>query len=152
MAVNNNVQATFTANDTDNATFNVSVPTKTSDIQNDSGFIDKDVNNLTYYTKTSDLGAVALSNSYADLNNKPTIPVVNNATLTIQKNSTDVATFTANASSNVTANISVPTVIDSLSSTDTNNALSAYQGKVLNDKISDLQALGKFLSLWDAST
>jgi hypothetical protein len=86
MAVNNNVQATFTANDTDNATFNVSVPTKTSDIQNDSGFIDKDVDDLTYYTKTSDLGAVALSNSYTDLDNKPTIPVVNNATLTIQKN------------------------------------------------------------------
>ena len=37
------------------------------------------------------------------------IPTVNNATLTIQKNSTNVATFTANASSNVTANISVPT-------------------------------------------
>ena len=39
----------------------------------------------------------------------PTIPTVNNATLKIQKNGTDVATFTANASSNVTANISVPT-------------------------------------------
>ena len=37
------------------------------------------------------------------------VPTVNNATLTIQKNSTNVATFTANASSNVTANISVPT-------------------------------------------
>ena len=152
MAVNNNIQATFTANDTDNATFNVSVPTKTSDIQNDSGFIDKDVNNLTYYTKTSDLAAVSLSNSYTDLDNKPTIPVVNNATLTIQKNWTTVQTFTANASSDVTADISVPTVIDSLSSTDTTNSLSAYQWKVLNDKISDLQAMGKFLSLWDAST
>ena len=39
----------------------------------------------------------------------PTIPTVNNATLTIQKNSSNVATFTANASSNVTANITVPT-------------------------------------------
>ena len=37
------------------------------------------------------------------------IPTVNDATLTIQKNSTNVATFTANASSNVTADISVPT-------------------------------------------
>lgn len=36
-------------------------------------------------------------------------PTVNNATLTIQKNGTTVNTFTANASSNVTANISVPT-------------------------------------------
>ena len=39
----------------------------------------------------------------------PTIPTVNNATLTIQKNGTTVNTFTANASSNVTANITVPT-------------------------------------------
>ena len=46
------------------------------------------------------------------------IPTVNNATLTIQKNSTDVATFTANASSNVTADISVPVDTGDL----TNNA------------------------------
>ena len=32
-----------------------SIPTKTSDLNNDSGFITKDVNNLTNYTKTSDL-------------------------------------------------------------------------------------------------
>ena len=35
--------------------------------------------------------------------------VVNNATLTIQKNGTDVQTFTANQSTNATANITVPT-------------------------------------------
>lgn len=39
----------------------------------------------------------------------PSVPTVNNATLTIQKNGTNVATFTANASSNATANITVPT-------------------------------------------
>ena len=38
------------------------------------------------------------------------IPTVNNATLTIQQNSTTVNTFTANASSNVTANIVTPQV------------------------------------------
>lgn len=43
------------------------------------------------------------------IKNKPSIPTVNDATLTIQKNGTNVATFTANASSNVTADISVPT-------------------------------------------
>lgn len=58
---------------------------------------------------SADLATVATSGSYNDLTNKPTIPTVNNATLTIQKNSTNVATFTANASSNVTANITVPT-------------------------------------------
>lgn len=48
--------------------------------------------------------------SDAYIQNKPTIPTVNNGTLTIQRNGTDVATFTANSSTNATANISVPTV------------------------------------------
>lgn len=60
------------------------------------------------------LGAVATSNSYNDLDDKPTIPTVNNATLTIQKNGTTVQTFTANASSDVTANIAVPTATSDL--------------------------------------
>lgn len=54
-------------------------------------------------------GTSSFSGNYNDLTNKPTIPTVNNATLTIQKNGTNVQTFTANASSNVTANITVPT-------------------------------------------
>lgn len=58
---------------------------------------------------SADLATVATSGSYNDLSNKPTIPTVNNATLTIQKNGSTVKTFTANASSNVTANITVPT-------------------------------------------
>lgn len=45
---------------------------------------------------------------------KTTIPTVNNATLTIQKNGTNVATFTANASSNATANITVPVATSDL--------------------------------------
>lgn len=61
------------------------LPKKTSDLTNDSGFI-----------------------TSADL------PTVNNATLTIQKNGTNVATFDANASSNVTANITVPTNVSEL--------------------------------------
>ena len=58
---------------------------------------------------TSGLATVATSGSYNDLSNRPTIPTVNNGTLTIQQNGTTVKTFTANASSNVTANITVPT-------------------------------------------
>ena len=54
------------------------------------------------------------SGSYKDLSDTPTIPTVNNATLTIQKNGTNVATFTANSSTNATANISVPTKISEL--------------------------------------
>lgn len=44
-----------------------------------------------------------------DLVNHPTIPTVNNATLTIQRNGVLQGTFTANASSNKTINIPVPT-------------------------------------------
>lgn len=57
------------------------------------------------------LATVASSGSYQDLSNKPTIPTVNNGTLTIQKNGVNVTTFTANSSSNKTANITVPKVV-----------------------------------------
>ena len=74
---------------------------------------------VTSTTKVTNLNADLLDGqegsyylNYNNLNNKPTIPTVNNATLTIQKNGTNVATFTANASSNVTANITVPNPTD----------------------------------------
>ena len=63
------------------------------------------------YTKTANLGAVALSNSYTDLSNKPAI---NNATLTIQNDGTSVGTFTANSSTNTTANIVPPVKVGSV--------------------------------------
>lgn len=87
-------------------------------------------------SSVSGLANVATSGSYNDLSYKPTIPdvsgkqdkltagsnitisgntisatvpTVNNGTLTIQKNGTTVATFSANQSGNATANITVPT-------------------------------------------
>lgn len=62
-----------------------SVPTKTSDLTNDSGFITASA-----------------------------LPTVNDATLTITQNGTTVATFSANASSNVSAAITVPTDVSDL--------------------------------------
>ena len=91
-------------------------------------------------------------NSPAYINNKPTIPTVNDATLTIQKNNISQWTFTANSSTNTTINIPVPNVINNLTSSSTSDALSAYQGYLLDQKIQDLQGIGRFLSLWDAST
>ena len=49
------------------------------------------------------------STSDAYIQNKPTIPTVNNGTLTINVNGTGVGTFSANQSSDTTANITVPT-------------------------------------------
>ena len=114
---NNVVIGTFSANSTSGNTITVTTPTKTSDLTNDSGF-------LTSYTETDPIFSASaaagitatdisnwnaksdFSGSYNDLTNKPTI---GNATLTIQKNGTNVQTFTANATSNKTANITVPT-------------------------------------------
>ena len=81
------------------------------------------------YATINSLATVATSGSYNDLTNKPTIPTVNNATLTIQKNGTNVATFTANSSTNATANITVPTKLSDL----TNDSGFVKNGDVLLD-------------------
>ncbi len=111
----------------------VSVPTNTSDLNNDSGFIDgTDLSTaLSDYTPTVNLATVATSGDYDDLTNKPTIPAaqvnsdwnavsgvaeilnkptiptVGDGTITIQKNGTTVDTFTTNQSANKTVNITV---------------------------------------------
>ena len=148
---------TFGANATSDKSINIVVPTKVSDLTNDSGFITSaglatvmdykgtkatvsalpssgnkngDVwhvteNNAEYawngttweelgtpidlsgYATSASLATVATTGSYNDLTDKPTIPTVNNAALTIQKNSTTVKTFTANASSAVNVDITM---------------------------------------------
>ena len=80
------------------------VPTKTSDLTNDSGFI----TSADVPTATSELTNDSGFITSADL------PTVNDATLTIQKNGTNVATFTANSATNQTANITVPTATSEL--------------------------------------
>ena len=93
------------------------------------------------YTPTSGLATVATTGAYSDLSGTPTIPTVNNATLTIQKNSVGVATFTANASSNVTANITVPTKISDLTN-DSNFA---------NQDLSNLTSTGANIGNWSSN-
>lgn len=66
---------------------------------------------LADYVLSADLASVATSGDYDDLINKPTIPTVNNGTLTIQKNGTTIGTFTANQSGNSTVNIEADTVL-----------------------------------------
>ena len=79
-----------------------------------SNWTEADSSSDAYILNKPTLATVATSGSYNDLTNKPTIPTVNDATLTIKKNGTTVNTFTANASTNVTADISVPTVTSDL--------------------------------------
>lgn len=63
---------------------------------------------ITALTQTDGKIAATYSNisiTKSQISDFPTIPTVNNATLTIQKNGTNVQTFTANQSTNATANI-----------------------------------------------
>lgn len=58
------------------------IPTKTSDLVNDSGFITKNVDDLTYYTKTEDMEALIDSKGFItkdvdDLTNYPTKDQIN---------------------------------------------------------------------------
>ena len=87
-----------------------SIPTNNNQLSNWCGYTTCTwtlvASDLTPYAKSADLAAVATSGKYCDLTWQPTIWT---ATLTIQKNWTTVNTFWANATSNVTANITVPT-------------------------------------------
>ena len=173
---NGNSVGTFTADASTNTTVNITVPTTTSELTNNSGFItasaipgnvsafNNDAGYLSSYTETDpqfnawdknyndltnkptlfsgdyndltnkptlfdgnynslinkpNLATVATTGNYNDLVNKPTIPAAaNNATLTIQKNGSSIGTFTANASTDKTINVTVPTTTSQL----TNNS------------------------------
>ena len=100
---------------------------------------------------SADLATVATTGDYGDLLNAPTIPTVNNAVLTIQKNGADVATFTANASSNVTANLAIPVNTSDLNNdagfltqhNPIDNALSATSENALQNKVVKSELDGK---------
>lgn len=144
---------TFTANASANKTINITVPTQTSQLQNNSGYITsadlpdeyqlkaataselggvKSGGDITVGTDgavtvnsatkaTQDGNGANIANTYAK---KTELPTVNNATLTIQKNGTNVATFTANSANAATANITVPTKTSELTN-DSNYATTA---------------------------
>lgn len=102
----------------------INIPTKTSDLENDGE------DGESVYIEADELDAVATSGDYNDLKNKPTIPAaqvnsdwnadsgvaqilnkptiptVNDATLTITQNGTSKGTFTANDSDDTTIEVS----------------------------------------------
>lgn len=92
----------FRTNQSTNKTINISVPTATSDLTNDSGFItginSSDVINALGYTP----GTSNFSGSYTDLTDKPTIPTVNDPTITFTQGGVTKGTITLNQSSNQT--------------------------------------------------
>lgn len=60
---------------------------------------------LSDYVLSSSLATVATSGSYNDLSNKPTIPTVNDGTITINQGGTQKGTFTLNQSGNTTIDL-----------------------------------------------
>lgn len=81
---------------------------------NDPNFAATMATELGKKANTANLATVATSGSYNDLSDTPTIPSVGNGTLTIQKNGTSAGTFTANATTDKTINITVPTKVSEL--------------------------------------
>ena len=81
---------------------------------NDPNFATTMATELGKKANTANLATVASSGSYNDLSDTPTIPSVGNGTLTIQKNGTSAGTFTANATTDKTINITVPTKVSEL--------------------------------------
>ena len=99
---------------------------------------------LTAFSQTDGKVSATFGNisiTKSQISDFPTIPTVNDATLTIQKNGTNVKTFTANASSNVTANITVPSTAADVSAVPTSRTVN---GKSLSAditlKFSDLDS------------
>lgn len=85
------------------------------------------------YRKTDSAGTLEeIKIPYSSIDGTPTIPTVNNGTLTIQKNGTNVATFGANQSANATANITVPTKVSQLTN---DSGYTANKGTVTQVKI-----------------
>ena len=96
----------------------VVVPTATSDLTNDSGFITSSA--LSGYAQTSDLATVATTGDYSDLSNTPTIPTV----------PTNVSSFT-NDAGYITAS-QVPNELPSYSSASEGDVLTVDSRGELN--------------------
>lgn len=90
-------------------------------------------NAIAWKANVADLATVATSWNYNDLINKPTQTVVNDSTITISKNGTTVDSFTTNAASAKTIDISVPT-----KTSDLNNDSWYITSASLPTKTSDL--------------
>ena len=84
------------------------------------------------------LADVASSGSYNDLTDKPVIQV-NDAVLTIRQNGNSVATFSANAASDVTADITVPAVNNAVLTIQKNGStVETFSANAALDKIANI--------------
>lgn len=97
------------------------IPTKTSDLTNDSDFVE-----------STDLSAVATSGSYNDLSNKPTIDSALSSTSTNAVQNKVIKGALDGKQDALTNPLTKSDVVNNLTTTTTNVPLSAAQGKNLN--------------------
>lgn len=78
----------------------------------------------------------------------------NTGTITkVQANGADVSSSgTANIPAATTSAYGVTKLLDAVNNTSTSLALTANQGKILQDQINSLKNIGKFISIWNATT
>ena len=112
------------------------IPTTTSQLTNNSGYITSA--GAPVQSVNGKIGTVSLNaNDVGALPSTTTIPVVNNAKLTIQKNSKEIDSFTANASVDKIINIEVPTKasdIEAISTDNISQTLGNSETKVPSEK------------------
>ena len=100
-----NISGTTISVDTSTVALKSEIPTATSDLTNDSGFItgitSSDVTTALGYTP----GTSNFSGNYNDLSNKPTIPTVNDNTITITQGGVTKGSFTLNQNTNQTIEV-----------------------------------------------
>lgn len=104
------------------------------------------------------LAKVAISGSYNDLSNKPTIPNVGNGTITIKQAGAVKGSFTTNQSGATTIELTDNNtntwrgIQNNLTSTSTDQSLSAVQGKWLNENKAAMTTLKGSENLNDITT
>lgn len=125
------------------------VPTKTSDLDNDAGYqTSSEVESAISTAIDEDLATVAVTGSYDDLIDTPTIPTVNDATLTITQNGTSKGTFTANDADDTTIEVSDTTYSDFMG---TDGVTAGTAGLVPAPQTTDTDKFLKSDGTWDTA-
>lgn len=96
----------FSANQSNNTDINISVPTKVSELTNDSGFVTADEISIDKYVTNIDF--------QNGLNGKVNKADLGTGILTVQTNGNFIGSFNANAQTNKTINISTPQKLSDL--------------------------------------
>ena len=97
-------QSDWLEEDTESLAYIKNKPTNVSSFNNDVGYLTEH-QDLSDYVKEEDLAPVATTGSYNNLSDKPTIPTVNDSTITLTQGGTIKGSFTLNQSTDQTIDL-----------------------------------------------